>query len=537
MIAMKVLRIWHPILMGLIPILSAYLHNQDEVGIRDLILPVTLTLGVTAVIWALLAWRLRSIAKAAPIVSVGLFCFFNFDRIDKTSNSLLFMVVAASVALALLTFSVRWVFRNPKAILASNSFLNVFSALVVAALLLVYAKVPVWAHPDKTFGTSAQSSREAARRAKRRAADVRIETAPTPARLPDIYYVILDGYARSDVLRDIFHYDNSGFLDWLRRKGFYVAGRSTSNYCQTALSLSSSLNCAYHDRLAGSIFRRDEMCEMMRHSAVIETLAHHGYHLVSFETDFAYTEFADADVYLSPPGSRAQRNEFHALLLDKTPLRLRTRTWSSCVGPAAARRDSYTELRERTNFVFDSLGQIVPKYSPKFVFAHVICPHPPFVFGENGEDISPHEIPYFSSDGSFYNAFYGHAADYIAGYRRQVAYATKRAQDVITKILQSSREPPIIILQSDHGSGSRWNCQSADPNQSDVKERMSILNAYYLPDGGERGLYESITPVNSFRLVLNNYFGAKLSLLPDRNYLSSTTSRFEFVEVSSRLCP
>src|SRR5262249_36053736 len=162
--------------------------------------------------------------------------------------------------------------------------------------------------------------------------------------------------------------DNNPFLDWLRHQGFYVAGRSTSNYCQTALSLSSSLNCGYHDRLAGSVFRRDDVCEMLRHNAVFETLNRYGYRLVSFETDFAYTQFPDAAVYFAPPGSRPRRNEFHPLMLDKTPLRLRTRSWTPSAAPPAERRDSYTDLRDRTNFVFDTLGKIVPKYSPKFVF-------------------------------------------------------------------------------------------------------------------------------------------------------------------------
>ena len=39
---------------------------------------------------------------------------------------------------------------------------------------------------------------------------------------------------------------------------------------------------------------------------------------------------------------------------------------------------------------------------------------------------------------------------------------------------------------------------------------MSILNAYYFPGGRYEGLYEAISPVNSFRVVLNTFFGAKL---------------------------
>ena len=47
---------------------------------------------------------------------------------------------------------------------------------------------------------------------------------------PDIYYIILDGYVRDDVLKDLFAYDNSGLIEYLRGRGFFVAEQSRSNY-------------------------------------------------------------------------------------------------------------------------------------------------------------------------------------------------------------------------------------------------------------------------------------------------------------------
>ena len=40
---------------------------------------------------------------------------------------------------------------------------------------------------------------------------------------PDVYYVILDGYARADALATHYGYDNEPFLDALRERGFVVA--------------------------------------------------------------------------------------------------------------------------------------------------------------------------------------------------------------------------------------------------------------------------------------------------------------------------
>ena len=53
-----------------------------------------------------------------------------------------------------------------------------------------------------------------------------------------------------DTLRDLYGYDNSPFLDFLRSKGFYVADKSVTNYPRTELSVASSLNMKYMNYLS-----------------------------------------------------------------------------------------------------------------------------------------------------------------------------------------------------------------------------------------------------------------------------------------------
>jgi len=60
---------------------------------------------------------------------------------------------------------------------------------------------------------------------------------------------------------------------------------------------------------------------------------------------------------------------------------------------------------------------------------------------------------------------------------------------------------------------------------------MANLIAYYFPNNGAGVLYPTITPVNTFRLVLNTYFGQDLTLLPDVSYYSAYEDRFKFTEV------
>src|SRR5207249_1087271 len=127
--------------------------------------------------------------------------------------------------------------------------------------------------------------------------------------------------------------------------------------------------------------------------------------------DYEASNFRDADVYLTPGiPLAAPKNRFHTLLLNKTPLRL-TAALTAGTNGTGERLDDYDRARERALYIFDNLGKIARGSSPKFVFAHVVAPHPPFIFGENGEDTSPRQYPYACSDGSFYQRHYGQTPD------------------------------------------------------------------------------------------------------------------------------
>ena len=87
---------------------------------------------------------------------------------------------------------------------------------------------------------------------------------------------------------------------------------------------------------------------------------------------------------------------------------------------------------------------------------------------------------------------------------------------MVKGIIENSDIPPIIILQGDHG-----------PSHFDNASRMGILNAYYFPDA-KAGLYPLITPVNTFRLLFQTYFGEDLKLLEDVSYYSEYPEAYQF---------
>ncbi len=140
----------------------------------------------------------------------------------------------------------------------------------------------------------------------------------------------------------------------------------------------------------------------------------------------------------------------------------------------------------RIQFVLDDLPEVTKDRRPTFTFAHIVAPHHPFVFGEKGEDVSP-QARFGNRIGGSRLRSYATAGSYREGYRRQAIYLTQQIEQTIDRILARSPEPPIIILQSDHGSGLRHHLN--DLELTDLRERMSILNCYYFPERNYEGLY------------------------------------------------
>ena len=144
-------------------------------------------------------------------------------------------------------------------------------------------------------------------------------------------------------MKSRFGFDNSGFLSHLENRGFYVARQSTANYCQTPLSLSSSLNAVYLDELVQGIGRdQTSLRGFIGKSNVAATLRTLGYKFVTFATGFDPTDHPDADVYLSP---HRYWNGFERMVVDVTPLHV--------IWPNPENLNIPTRLRQRTLFLLE----------------------------------------------------------------------------------------------------------------------------------------------------------------------------------------
>jgi hypothetical protein len=317
---------------------------------------------------------------------------------------------------------------------------------------------------------------------------------PNPA--PDIYYIILDGYTRSDVYME-YGYDNSEFISSLENMGFYVAKCSQSNYPNTGLARTSTLNMDYIPTL-GNQFAPNEIelihiFKSLQGNSVRRMLENAGYHTIAYSSGFPWAEMRDASVFYEPPASLL--NEFDAMFLSTTAIQALDN-----LGLIDINEISGSRYRERTRIALASFDELQYIPGPKFVFMHIMSPHAPFVFDSEGNAITPRSA---GKD----------------GYINASKFTDKEIAKHVYELILQSPTPPIIIIQGDH-----W------PDTDNRSWRLSILNAYHLP-GHTENLYPHITPVNTFRIIFNSYFGTNYPLLEDKSYDAKLPYVYNFTEI------
>ena len=508
----------HPFLFAVYAVVGIYSRNAAEIPIQWMPRPLVVLLILTTIVFFALEKTLRDIHYVGLVTTLSLFWFFfgHFSRVLQERSP--FWNTATGTTIALLVWTVpmafmgsQWTWQrihNPTFI---TTFLNVTSAVLVV--------VPTYQAGGYALQTIFQEGIRESRADPGAVLSLQVPSAP-----PDIYLIIMDAYGRSDFLREVYGFDNSEFIAFLEQHGFYVAEQSTPNYPQTTLSLSSLLNMEYladsTQSLKGSN-NRGPLNDYLQHSEVRYALQAVGYRFVALPSVTSFTQIRDADVYYNM--TIGDVNEFEGVLLSSTVLNLGIQAWDLDV-PVP----SYDLHRRYILFSLDTLKRVPELVGPKIVFTHIVGPHPPFVLDADGNPIRP-AWPYNLRDATFL----GTPDEYVSGYVDEATYLNRRLEEVIEVILNKSERPPIIILQGDHGPGNYFDQDRLD--DSCLRERYSILNAYYFPDQNYSALYPSISPVNSFRVVFNQYYGTDLPLLEDRSYYASWQAPFDFTEVTDKI--
>jgi hypothetical protein len=228
-----------------------------------------------------------------------------------------------------------------------------------------------------------------------------------------------------------------------------------------------------------------------------------GYKTIVFKHSWERYVWDDAEIVFRSSGT-AILTPFEYLLLRTTVVRVYLDLKQAETSDLA----DYTYY-EDTLFALKQLAKVPDIAGPKFTYAHLIIPHSPFVFGPNGEKIS---IPYDADAGNIYTF-----EDSKRGTVAAVTYINKRMLEILPQLIRGSDTLPIIVVAGDHGTP--WG-----GTQNEVK----ILAAYFMP-GSQAPLYETLTPVNTFRIIFDTYFNGNFGLLEDISYRFTEKGRFDFI--------
>ncbi len=501
----------HPFLLGLFPVIFLYFQNTHLITVGDLLRP---SAAITISIILLLSFLILTVkpkAKAAALLSLWLILFFAYGHIHNFLPDLRwhigsYVLYPNTVLLPIWALSgmiLSFLIIRKKS--NYNSLTNFFN---IAAIILISTSL-ITGIPKLILETESETSHIIAE-----------STLTIPDTPPDIYYLIIDGYAGNDILSEVFNHDNSSFTNSLNDRGFFVADKSRSNYCQTILSLSSSLNMEYVETLTSTIdiksSGRKELIFRLKHNELKNQLQAIGYKFAAYSSGYSGTEITNADIFIEPARTLS---EFEQILLGTTPI------------PVLIRKLKSTDMhRDRILYNLDQLPTRPKIDQPLFTFMHLVCPHPPFIFDSDGRDITGANVQVFThgKNGAWFKT-----DDTEQKYIEQIKFLNKRLIEIVDKIIANSSTPPIIVIQADHGS-----LFPRDINEIKklfYKEKFSILNALYLPGVDTALVPNDLAPVNIFRLIFNSYFGADYQYLENRSYFSIWKKPFEFTEVSEEV--
>ena len=479
--------------------LRLYADNLAVVPLSNLWRPLGLTLGLAIGLWIIASLLLRDVRRGALVASTLVAMLFVYQPIAAIMPP--FLVYAVYALLAYLAGR-QWR-RSPTA------FFN-FTGSVLALMVASQCGYRLY-RTQQTVAAIPEEKSPVARNVQ--------------GPKPDIFYIILDGYGRSDALKYFMGLDNSSFVQGLKARGFYVAEKGHSNYSQTEQSLSSSLNMDFLDKLLPANLPtdviRNQFDKLIDQNRVAAILRSHGYRYVAVSTGFDAVTPKSADLRYE---NNTSWSLFETALLAATPFAQNT-----------SMNDSMFNQRYRRLLgAFKDLESVGPKGPlPRFVLVHILAPHPPFVFLKDGSMREHHTGPYGLWDGDAFMRVGGTPEAYKDGYGQQATYIGNRTLAALDVLLKAQKTPPILIVQGDHGSKVRLDDQSLE--KTDVREVFRNLNAYYVPDAIRAQLYPSITPVNSFRIILNKLFGDPLPNLPDKSYYSTWEKPGDFAEVTNKI--
>ena len=501
----------YPFLVGALPAVHFYENNFRLLQASDLLRPILLAMGLVGVM--LLAGRFvwRSSNAAAVVLTPLLIVVFKGADVGAWISLLL---VIATVSLGV-------ILRRRSPVLVNRAWANKL-ALPLNAVLAVLLILPLF-NAWRAGGAENTPTPSAFF-----ASEVPLPAAPAKGDLPDIYYLMVDGLGQPAFVETGFPVPAEQYSRLFGNRGFQVLRHSFANYPQTALSTAATFNLGQIDHvldIPDPASRDRRILErVVGDSRAVRTLRKLGYQVVSYPSGYPLTRQAHVaqrhEPFLNPSFV-----EYYLLEDGVLPLLLPLLG----KGPADV---SYALRRGRLDYIFDHLPsarQGVAAQDPVFVYAHILAPHPPFVFGREGQSLRS-RAKFGFGDGDHWRNIHGpDDTSYRQRYGDQAVWVMARLAEAVDGIITSSARPKVIIIQGDHGPGSGLEWER--PLETDHNERFGIFNAWYASDGRTLPLYEGMTALNTFPVLFNAYLGTELPSLPDQHWFARMSEPYIYFPV------
>ena len=484
---------FHIFLLSVFPALSLITNNLGQADVWVVHRPLIVSILIGILLFLVARLLVRNWQKASLWTSLAVIMFFSYGHIYQIIEDIqLFGLLIGRHRFLLIFWGAMFILGTWLIFRKIRELNEITLILNWVGLILVLFQIGQIA--------SYQIRRSISHEQAQAAISEPLLSPNNPENMPDVYLIVLDMYAREDALDTYYQYDNSEFITQLEEIGFYVADCARSNYSSTALSLASQLNLEYLDVLIDDV-NLESASYLIRNSTVRMAFEEIGYTSIAFNTGFGWANVGDSDIFFDKPPDPILRyiDPFEQLFMEGTLVRPFLDYYVSLGLGEIEFFDSIIQMKAQgTRIVLDHLNLIPQMDSPKFVYAHILIPHPPHVFNIDG------------SVNLQANQRNGDIEIQI-----QLDYLNPRIIEIVKKTIDQSDPSPIIILEGDHGLFKF--------------QRTSNLIAIYFPNSGDEIFYPQLSLVNTFRLLFNEYFGTDFPLLDDSSYVHLGSDLYEYV--------
>lgn len=478
--------IFYPFLLSIYPILFLYTNNINELGFSQTIIPGLVALSLTASIYYLLVRITKKKYQSGFFTGLLVFIIFYYSRCFDFFETFGIIIPAYRhnyLIVYILTACGYLIYFSKKYV---DIFLNITKFLNIAAFCLIMINL----FNIVLYTINSHHNRDTKNPSNFCVSDSKNQKHKKNQK-PDIYFIILDEYASSRTIKDIFNYNNSSFEDYLIKKGFYIAKDSKTSSHVTPAAIASILNM---ERIkTGDL---NYCFNLLKKNMVSSCLKNKNYTVINFPIRYYednITPMKDSDITFKSNTNNTyiKMSNFNTELIEDSIFRklFRDINYKTNDGDLLFYSNS-------TNFIFNKIEKLIETNSPKFIYAHIECPHAPYVFNKSGKILDKVEWE---------------GAKYYLG---QYIYITTRTKKLISNIIKESKQPPVIIIQSDHGPHQKKD----DPKSyfaTKPNHTKNIFNAMLIPNIDRNLLYPNISPENTFRLVFKHLFNENLTLLID----------------------